>query len=414
MKRFFKWVVLPGLVCLVLLYAMLMLLPLLSPKVNDSDLQVSRPALTESANGFNALTAAGELLWWPEEQQQELLDLARGTHWNAQLAETVLDRNRKAFAELDAALAAPEFQVPEYDPTAVLDYLSTWKALANLLSLRAEASFNARQEQEAFGQALNMVRLGARMQDSNGPILHYLVGTAVRDIGLNEMRRWLATTKLSPNQLSQFARELANTTSYGSALTNALKAEYQFQIQEIDNMRAGKLPGQNSVPMASIRVLPVYNDRSTRLMFANNTRALLAAASLPCSQANLPSPDKPNPIAMLVTGNAVGKIMFAMMAPVLQVVIKQKCRGQTHLDATRTLLALRAYQLKHGKLPATLDALVPEFLPEVPSDDFDGQPLRFDPVEKRVYSVSTDGKDDEGVESDTQKHLPDYAFQVEF
>jgi len=69
------------------------------------------------------------------------------------------------------------------------------------------------------------------------------------------------------------------------------------------------------------------------------------------------------------------------------------------LQATRTILALRAYQLTHGKLPPDLSALVPEFLNEVPIDDFDGQPLRYSPERKIVYSVGQNLKDDGGDDS---------------
>jgi hypothetical protein len=66
------------------------------------------------------------------------------------------------------------------------------------------------------------------------------------------------------------------------------------------------------------------------------------------------------------------------------------------LQATRTILALRAYQLAHGNLPPDLNALVPEFLEAVPVDDFDGQPLRYSAEKKIVYSVGKNLKDDGG------------------
>jgi hypothetical protein len=68
----------------------------------------------------------------------------------------------------------------------------------------------------------------------------------------------------------------------------------------------------------------------------------------------------------------------------------------------RTLLAMLAierYRLAHeGELPAKLDDLVPDFLDAVPTDPFDGQPLRLLRTEKGylVYSVGTDKLDQQG------------------
>ena len=64
-----------------------------------------------------------------------------------------------------------------------------------------------------------------------------------------------------------------------------------------------------------------------------------------------------------------------------------------------TAIALKRYQLRHGDYPADLTALVPEFVPSVPRDPVDGQPLRY----RRntdgtflLYSVGENGKDDGG------------------
>ena len=45
--------------------------------------------------------------------------------------------------------------------------------------------------------------------------------------------------------------------------------------------------------------------------------------------------------------------------------------------ASQLKVALRRYQAKTDKLPATLDALVPAYLPAIPTDPFDRQPFRY-------------------------------------
>ncbi len=68
-------------------------------------------------------------------------------------------------------------------------------------------------------------------------------------------------------------------------------------------------------------------------------------------------------------------------------------------DVVVTAIALRRYQLRHDRYPARLDALVPEFLPSVPRDIFDGQPLRYRlqaDGQFLLYSVGEDGVDDGG------------------
>ncbi|MCR9119854.1 MAG: general secretion pathway protein GspG, partial [bacterium] len=62
-------------------------------------------------------------------------------------------------------------------------------------------------------------------------------------------------------------------------------------------------------------------------------------------------------------------------------------------------LAIELYRREHGKLPAELSDLVPDFLDEVPIDPFTGDPLiyRVDEDAIVIYSVGRNGVDDGGV-----------------
>ncbi len=62
-------------------------------------------------------------------------------------------------------------------------------------------------------------------------------------------------------------------------------------------------------------------------------------------------------------------------------------------------IALQRYQTHYGKPAATLAALVPEFLPKMPRDFMDGQPLRYklqSDGSYRLYSIAEDAEDDQG------------------
>jgi hypothetical protein len=70
------------------------------------------------------------------------------------------------------------------------------------------------------------------------------------------------------------------------------------------------------------------------------------------------------------------------------------------LRCSRASLAVERYRLANGALPDSLDALVPKFLNAVPTDPFNGQPLRYKRLAAGyvVYSVGEDGVDNGGTE----------------
>jgi hypothetical protein len=71
---------------------------------------------------------------------------------------------------------------------------------------------------------------------------------------------------------------------------------------------------------------------------------------------------------------------------------------QAVIRCTLVGVAIERYRLRHGDWPATTAELVPAFLPALPLDPFDGEPLRYKrlPDGIVVYSVGVDCKDDGG------------------
>lgn len=78
--------------------------------------------------------------------------------------------------------------------------------------------------------------------------------------------------------------------------------------------------------------------------------------------------------------------------------------AQTQAHLTITAIAIRRYQLAHGKLPDSLDDLRGQFAGKAPPPDlFNGQPLRYRKVsdtEYLLYSVGTNFTDDGGSATD--------------
>jgi hypothetical protein len=104
----------------------------------------------------------------------------------------------------------------------------------------------------------------------------------------------------------------------------------------------------------------------------------------------------------------------SLMSPIRRWPSDQRSLVELRVALLKT--ALRLYQMRHdGRLPKTLTELVPECLPFLPSDPYDGQPLRyriskgegiswFDGSTQKVeagqavlWSVGTDGIDQGGV-----------------
>jgi len=413
MKKWLKRIVLGLLAIFVLLYSFLMIRSHTPVPVHDDELRLERASIPAGSNAFDVLAAAGTNVWFPDKQSLQFYDLASDTNWDDSLASTLLASNREALAAWDAAAKLPNFQVPEatnFD--ADLTYLAVWKYRAQLAEVRENFLLRHGHETDGFNYILSDIQFTHRMQNSHGVLITHLVSLAIGNMALSQIPHWLGKTHLEANQLKSYIHQLAfDPSDDGIAYASTIKAEYQYQIRWLEAWRDGKLNNTNfgtSYPHLST-LNPIFNLSQTKALLANTSLLLVNAASHHYNEAQLPNleSNRPSLISIFFSGNAMGQVLYFTQMPEVMQTLVSKSRANVTVQTTRTILALRAYQLVHGQLPSNLSALVPEFLGKVPTDDFDGQPLRYSAERKIVYSVGKNLKDDGGDDSrDHPSHQP--------
>jgi len=87
---------------------------------------------------------------------------------------------------------------------------------------------------------------------------------------------------------------------------------------------------------------------------------------------------------------------------------------QTEFLLGRLGLASAAYRSDHGKYPATLNALVPKYIREIPKDPFSGEPFKMKAINDGLilYGVGEDLKDGDGAAYDNVTKQGDIAFYL--
>jgi type II secretory pathway pseudopilin PulG len=102
-------------------------------------------------------------------------------------------------------------------------------------------------------------------------------------------------------------------------------------------------------------------------------------------------------------------ILSGMLLPSLSRVVVREATTQANLRLATTALAVERFRLARGRLPEGLGELAPQFLDAVPTDPFDGAPLRYRRLARgyMIYSVDADGHDDGGREPPQRKESGD-------
>jgi hypothetical protein len=109
-------------------------------------------------------------------------------------------------------------------------------------------------------------------------------------------------------------------------------------------------------------------------------------------------------------------VLTRMLVPALGRVFEVDVTMAARLECARAALTVERYRAAEGGLPEKLEDLVPKYLEAVPTDPFDGKPLRYRRLEKgyMIYSVGPDRMDNGGAEREGRAAAGwDVTFTVE-
>jgi len=372
-------------------------------KKDDADLRPARLNIPDVENAFTYFKLAARKAYRPDDKAETYDAMFAGEAWNKKLAARIIKKNQKAFEHLRQGLEQARMEPPEASGLdALIPVYAGWRKLARLKTIHAAALQRRGEHKKALDQAMSAVKFGHMIESGRGPILQYLVGLSVKETALSSLRARLADANLKRQQLKDYLEGLAAYVTDPDALADSLRAEYAFGLKLMDDLyphRAGD--SEKETPKHD----SVFQSDKMRTMYADTLRTYIGNAAKPrCDHVEPQLVDKGAdkafekmpPAELASRPDAMGMMVCMTLIPPLDKLLMEKCRENVSVAATRILIALKCHKMKTGKLPGTLDALVPDYIDKIPSDDFDGKPMRYSPKKKLIYSVGEDMKDDGG------------------
>jgi hypothetical protein len=217
--------------------------------------------------------------------------------------------------------------------------------------------------------------------------------------------RALNRTRFTDAQLRRVAGALRSETA--DDFRNCLRAEHCFAIWAFQSLRAG-MPGEvlfggpvnppwwRRIWNRITRRRPDYHDADF-LAYLRTIPVRLRLSAMPSQEAMRAGQAS----AHEYTGATVSKVGGLVAPAATGRTVAIHTESQAKMASLAVALAVERVRLaQNDAVPATLDALVPRYLPSIPADPFDAGLLRFKklPLGYVIYSVGRDGVDDGGVE----------------
>jgi hypothetical protein len=340
----------------------------------------------------------------PPDVVHRWFGIARNNAWEQPLVDAVLARNAEALALWEKGVARPSCLLPEVtEPIQKLRWDYSPQGIGDLVSVRARNLARQGNDEAAWQDAMRLVRFGYHLEAGKGLLNTYLTGASCKSAGCERMRELASKGGMSSDRLRGSVTDLARYQAEPQLLADALRAEYASWRITFAKFASGELAPSDvwqgdSLPTMYVErvVANLFKPNRTRRLIAETYREGIAAA--PNRWADRPSFSKSRTTSWeeFTGGNYAGKLLCELCDFSMWRLYEMKCITNAEVAATRVLLAMKAFKLDKGRLPATLDELVPAYLDAVPLDDFDGKPFRYNPAKRIIYTVGEDLRDDGG------------------
>jgi len=345
----------------------------------------------------------------------------------AAAAKTVLDGLQEFTPVLDELRAASQrpysrfnIRYEEENTAAILlPHLSVLKRFVQVLKLRASAEL----AMDQAGQALEDIELAFKLIDEtkDEPILiSSLVRMSELRLILQPVWEGMAAKKWSGEQLKTLQQSLStfdvlaearkgfedDRAGIGNAAIEFVRKSPSKRVDMLGLLDSvGDQTGGLPFVSVCLQLIPSgwfyaeqveYNriyDRCIMPLIDINSRQVSPEVSSKAQQ-ELESLFGEGPFKLIGHHRMFARLLIPAMAGL----VPKAARTQTAVDLGMTSCALEQYRLANGRYPENLGQLIPSFLPKIPKDVIDGQPLKYRPESGRfvLYSIGWNAKDDGG------------------
>jgi hypothetical protein len=321
----------------------------------------------------------------------------------------VLANNQEALELLHQAATRPQSRYPinlTLGPNTLLPHLTPLKHASRLLEFEAIDALENGNAEKAVRSVQASLGLG-RSLATEPLLISQLVRISLDAVSCRSLERVLNRARLSDLQLQALNSALLKAEN-PDALARALIGEQSigftlFTTSYRDALAVGPAGRSSRLETVAVDLLsPLIKAtgffQRDQVFYFDTMQLYLETLSLP-SPRNLESAKRAE--RRIDEAKRGYYIFSAMLLPAFSKTVQKNLEWAALLRVSQTALAIERFRLGHeDRVPDSLSALVPAYLPSVPVDPFDGQPLRYARrVEGYVvYSIGPDGVDDGGGE----------------
>jgi len=213
--------------------------------IDDSDLQLKKITILQDENAYYDLIKLEDTIYIPEEKDDFILDHLAGKIWDEKFVEEILSENKEALGYFSVAASKSSFQDPacanpkEISIDTILPSSNVWRKMSRISLIQALFLSKQEKDKEAFDEAFNSVKIGQKIQESQAPLIEYLVAMEMKKVGMETIQKIVVSSKLSSEELKKYVRDMDEFYENEEGLAIALKGDYHISTRVFDLIAPG-------------------------------------------------------------------------------------------------------------------------------------------------------------------------------
>jgi hypothetical protein len=371
------------------------------------------PPEQNSARLINAVAALG-MPNWPRDEVQQFDKAVMGLSPEVQLPEQALVILRRNLKKSEPALAEArklaDLPYGRFPITYSADGFSTpyphvrpTRQVAELLKQDAMLRSAEGDIHRALASGRGILNAGRSLYDEPSPIMQ-LWRTGLCMVALESIERSLAQGEPSEAALIRLRRLLEDEEVFPVMLV-AARGERAIAERFLQALRSGQIPSVTTVLGSKTGRFQIGSFDAENLVYrfyfkssSEQHAAMLDHLNELVEITRLPVEEQVPRLVQFYASRGSKPLLIRSVGFSTSMVDHAVLGSKAGLRCAIVAIALERYRRVHGRWPDSLAALVPEYIPSVPIDPYDGAPLRFRRLADRVivYSVSLDRQDNGG------------------
>jgi hypothetical protein len=376
------------------------------PPPDISDLTVPYPDVPDEENAYVVFLEVLHQFDVTEEEREVLQTLhEEGVDPELGKVGAILDQFQAPIASLEAGVARPRCIFPRPDSfNFLLPVISEALEASDILLYKVQFLLLEERYPEAVQVLETQLRFSNHILAEPESLIQLLVGYACLGLAHDSLEMVLMDEAVPYRLVAPLRDAFMKPEEFQTSLKKAFKSEFLFNrlaLRDLDLvLELTDISSFDDLSWLTIMMTlsPDYTvqPNKTIALLAKIYRAHLSQVGKHYSEVDLGFEDEwikqfqPLSWTSVPYPNFGGEELISYLYPSLSRTHLKSMFFTGEVAVTSTLIALREFQEQHGHPPESLADLVPEVMPSVPLDPFDGKPIRYVAEKGLLWLVGED------------------------